>query len=76
MQLAFFFIINFILFSNNKSRIVFAASFFKRAATNWWVLKINTTTGIINYNTFDKFLQTFKAVFNNPNIIIIFTLKL
>ena len=55
---------------------MFIASFLRGLAANWWVLKMNITTGTIIYTTFDDFVQALCAVFDDLDAVMTFAHEL
>ena len=75
-QLALSFTVNLTIFVEENNKIVYAASFLRGPATDWWVPKINIITGTLIYATFNDFLRALRAAFNDPDAIITFACDL
>ena len=82
-QLILYFVTNPSQFENNKVKIIFAASFLRGSAADWWVPKINTTittnettTITMVYITFEEFIKALRAVFDDPDTITTFAYNL
>ena len=73
MQLDLSFAVNPIIFVEENNKIVYAASFLRGPAADWWVPKINIITGTLIYATFNDFLRALRAAFNDLNAMITFT---
>ena len=70
-------------FEDDKVKIVFAASFLRGPAADWWVPKINTTattngttTMTMAYTTFEKFMKALRAAFDDPDAVTTFAYDL
>ena len=51
----------------NKSKIVYAASFLRGPAKDWWTPNINPYTSGIKFDTYTEFLTALSNAFNNPD---------
>ena len=54
-------------FQNDKSKIVYAASFLRGPARDWWTPNINPHTGGVKFDTYTEFLTALSNAFDNPD---------
>ena len=82
-QLILCFAANPAQFEDDRAKIVFAASFLRGPAADWWVPKIkaiSTTNGITTmtmaYTTFEEFMKALRAAFDDPDAVTTFAYDL
>ena len=75
-QLALSFAANPAQFEDERAKIVFAASFLRGPAADWWVPKLNVTTAQTEFTTFPDFLQALRAAFDDPDATTTFAFEL
>ena len=54
-------------FQDNKSKIVYAASFLRGLTRDWWTPNINPYTGGVKFDIYVEFLTALSNDFNNPD---------
>ena len=54
-------------FQTDQSRIVFAASFLRGPARDWWAPNIDPRTGAMKFQTYSEFLEALSNAFDDPD---------
>lgn len=54
-------------YANDPARIAYAASYLTGSAKEWFLPRINPTTGAINFETYAAFIEGLRAAFDDPD---------
>ena len=70
-QLSLVFLANPAVYSNDQTRVTYAASYLRGPAADWWVPQMNSATGTLDasVSTYPGFLASLRAAFDDPGAL-------